>query len=457
MSDMHTPDMEPQPEPLKEPQPEAPLEAQFEPQPEARPEPQPDRPDLPLFDAPQVAPPEGASLLEPPSIPEIPGPPPRHGRKAVAAILAGLVLLSAGVGIGWSLSRHGSTVPTTGAKNSIQVVPQTSPSNTNPSATLDLQAIANLVDPAIVDINTVVDAIGGQVGSKAAGTGMVLTSTGEVLTNNHVIAGATSITVTVQGSGSSYSATVIGVDPVDDIALIQIQGVSGLPTVTLADSSSVTIGQSVVAIGNALGRGGTPAITAGAIASLDRTITVADDTGSPKQLAHLMQAEVQISPGDSGGALVNESGQVLGMITAAARSGGPERVSQVAYAIPVNTAVGIVNQIRSGQGSSNILLGERGFLGVAAQDLDSASAARLGLSITSGVLISGIVPGTPAAAAKIPSGAVITAIDGVKVSSVEELGKAIYLHEPGDKIQVSWIDTSGSHTATATLIAGPAV
>jgi S1-C subfamily serine protease len=453
MSDMDTPDMDPQPgaplAPDPEPQPEL--------QPEPQPEPQPFRPDIPLFEAQQDAPPEGASEMEPTSIPEIPAPPPRRGRKAVAALVAALVLLSAGVGIGWSLSRHDSNGSPTVTKHSIQVVPQTSPSNTSPGATLDLQAIANLVDPAIVDINTVVDAIGGQVGSKAAGTGLVLTSTGEVLTNNHVIAGATSINVTVQGSGSSYSATVIGVDPTDDVALIQIQGVSGLPTVTLADSSSVTVGQGIVAIGNALGRGGTPAITSGAVASLDRTITVADDNGNAKQLAHLIQAEVQISPGDSGGALVNESGQVVGMITAAARSGGPERVSQIAYAIPVNTAVGIVNQIRSGQGSSNILLGERGFLGVAAQDLDSATAAQLGLSLTSGVLISGILPGTPAAAAKIPSGAVITAVNGVKVSSVEELGRAIYLHKPGEKIQVSWIDTAGSHTATVTLIAGPAV
>ena len=160
-------------------------------------------------------------------------------RKAIAAVVAALLLLSAGVGLGWAFSRHGPTVRSTG-KVPIHVVPQVSPSNSSPGAALNLQAIATLVNPAIVDINTVVDAIGGQVGSKAAGTGMVLTSTGEVVTNNHVIAGATSITVTVQGSGS-YSATVIGVDPVDDVALIQVQGVSGLATVTLASDTVVEV------------------------------------------------------------------------------------------------------------------------------------------------------------------------------------------------------------------------
>lgn len=433
-----------------------------DPQPEQQGEPTAGLPEVPAPEAAQSPPLEGAGMPEPPGTPwpgipsipptpAIPEPPPRRGRKAIAAVVAALVLLSAGIGIGWELNRHHASVSTIGKRSPIQVVPQQSPANN-----FDAQAIADKVEPAIVDINTVVDAIGGQVGSKAAGTGMVLTSTGEVLTNNHVIAGATSITVTVQGLGA-HSATVIGVDPVDDVALIQVQGVSGLPTVTLADSSSVSIGQDVVAIGNALGRGGSPTVTSGTVASLDRTITVADDNGgNAKQLSHLIQAEVQISPGDSGGALVNGSAQVIGMITAAART-GLDRVSEIAYAIPANTAVGIANQIRSGESNSNILLGERGFLGVAAQDLDSATAAQLGLTPDSGVLISGIVPGTPAAAAKIPSGSVITAINGEKVSSVDELGQAIYSHKPGESIRVTWVDTTGTHTVSVTLIAGPAV
>jgi len=312
-----------------------------------------------------------------------------------------------------------------------------------------------MVEPGVVNITSVIGQVGdGLPRGQAAGTGMIVSPSGDVLTNNHVIAGATSISVTINGYSGNYAATVVGVDPTDDVALLHIQGVSGLSPVSFADSSSVTLGQRVVAIGNALGRGGTPTATEGVVSAVGRSITVSGDQGEAEHLTNLIQAQVQISPGDSGGPLVNGSGQVIGMITAGEGT-RTRSVSQVAFAIPVNTAVRIANEIQAGHESSQIIIGPTGFLGVQVQDLDAASAARLGAS--SGALVVGIVPGTPAASAGIPSDAVITAIDGEAIDSVDELGPAIYLHEPGDQIRVTWRDQSGLHTAPVTLIAGPAV
>jgi S1-C subfamily serine protease len=323
---------------------------------------------------------------------------------------------------------------------------------------LSAQAIARRVEPGVVDVNTLIDAFGGsRIGGQAAGTGMVITSNGEVLTNNHVIAGATSIRVTIAGRSGSFSATVIGADPKDDVALLQIQGVSGLRTVTLADSSGLKVGQRVVAIGNALGRGGTPSVTEGVISALNRSISAGTENSRTEDLTGLIQSNAPISPGDSGGPLVNGDGQVVGMITAASTADGSQRTSTVGFAISTNTALGIVNSIRSGHSSSAIILGQPGFLGVDVRPLDPATAAQLGLAGTSGVLVAGIIPGTPAERIGIPTNAVITAINGHPVGSPDALGPAIYTHRPGERIEVTWVDGNGTHTVGVALMAGPAV
>jgi S1-C subfamily serine protease len=373
-----------------------------------------------------------------------------RGRAAIAAIVAALVLLSAGIGIGLAINGHHNAA-LTATEAPLRPGPQTGSS----SGTLDLQSIANKVDPAIVDINTVIDAIAGQPATaRAAGTGMVVTASGEVLTNNHVIAGATSIRVTFQGRPGTYDATVIGADPTDDVALLQVGGVSGAPTVGLADSSSLSVGQKVAAIGNALGLGGTPRITAGTVSALNQTISVRGDTGRVEQLTNLIQTDAHISPGDSGGPLVNASGQVVGMITAGSRSQSQTEAA-LAFAIPVNDAVDIVNQIREGKASSKIILGQPGFLGVAVQGLDARTATQLGVS--SGALVIEVVPGTPAAHAGMQVGAVITSVGGRKIGTAGELGPAIYVHKPGERVEVVWVDASGVHSAVVSLIAGPAV
>jgi S1-C subfamily serine protease len=367
-------------------------------------------------------------------------------RIAAALVLAAVVAAAGGVGIGWSLAR---VVSSRTAQTQSQPIQAVNPSNA--SGSLNAGAIAAKVDPAIVDINTVTSS------GSAAGTGMILTSSGEVLTNNHVINGATSIRVNIQGRSGTYVADVVGVDPTVDVALLQIEGVSGLPTVTLAKSSSLKVGQPVVALGNALGAGGTPNETEGSITALDQTITASEGRGQSEQLTGLIQSDASISPGDSGGPLVNAAGEVVGMITAGETQGFRNANSTVGYAIPSDAALDVVNKIRSGQSSSEIIIGPVGFIGVQVRDLDSAAASQLGLNLSSGALVVGVQAGTPAAAAGITENSVITAVGGSTVTSIATLGAAIHTHKPGERIAVTWVNQSGTHTATLTLVAGPAI
>jgi S1-C subfamily serine protease len=314
--------------------------------------------------------------------------------------------------------------------------------------------IAAKVDPAVVDINTVFQSA--SASGTAAGTGIILTSTGEVLTNNHVVEGATSITVQVAGRAGTYTASVVGVDPTADVAVIQINGVSGLPTATLADSSTLQAGETVVAIGNAGGTGGTPSVTEGAIVALDQSIT-ASGGATAEQLTGMIQSDATIAPGDSGGPLVNSAGQVVGMITAG-QSTSRNGATQIGFAIPTDNALAVVNQIRAGQASSQVILGQVGYLGVSVTDLTPAVAAQLGLNVNSGALVVGVVTGSPADQAGMAQYGVITDVAGTSIGSTTDLGNVLHTYKPGDQVQVTWTDqASTSHTATITLTTGPAI
>jgi len=319
---------------------------------------------------------------------------------------------------------------------------------------LDLQAVTARVDPAVVDINTVFQSATGS--GQAAGTGIILTSSGEVLTNNHVVEGATSITVTVQGRSGSYQAAVLGVDPTADVALIQLDGAAGLPTATLADSSTATTGEAVAAIGNAGGVGGTPSVSSGLIVALDQSITAAGGA-APEHLTGMIESNATIAPGDSGGPLVNSAGQVIGMTTAG-QSSTRNGASAVGFAVPTNTALSVVNQIRAGQASSQVILGQVGYLGVSVTDLTPQIASRLGLNSTSGALVIGVAGGSPAELAGVGRYSVITNVAGTPITSTTDLGNALHAHQPGDQVDLTWLDASGaSHTASISLTTGPAI
>jgi S1-C subfamily serine protease len=371
-------------------------------------------------------------------------------RLATIGLAICLIGLLGGLAIGWGLAQS-HAIATTSTQSPIATVPQTTaPATGSPNVT----AIAAKVDPFVVDVNTVIASANGS--GAAAGTGIILTSTGEVLTNNHVVSGSTSITVTIQGRSGTYAAHVLGVDPTKDVALIQVDGVSGLPTATLADSSSLQVGQPVVAFGNALGQGGVPSVSQGAIVALDQSLTASDGTTS-EQLTGMIQMDASISPGDSGGPIVNSAGQVMGMITAG-QSAGRSTATTVGFAIPTNTALTVVNQVRSGQATAEVILGQVGYIGVQVTDLTPSNAAQLGLSTTSGALVTGVVAGSPAANAGIGRYAVITAAAGMSVDSSATLGTALHSHKPGEQVDVTWIDSAGSsHTASITLGTGPAI
>jgi S1-C subfamily serine protease len=405
--------------------------------------------------------------------------PPRRGIGApvIAAIAAGAIVLT-GLGVGWGYATSRVIHSFTSGAQTAQNAPQSHGSSSSSSSgssngssgnassglpaqsgqanqPIDVQAVTSRVSSAIVDINTVIASVNGRT-SEAAGTGMILTSNGEILTNNHVVEQSTSIKVTIPGHSNTYTATVVGVDPSADVALIKVQGVSGLPTVQLADSSTLTVGQQVVAMGNAGGQGGAPSVTQGSITALDQTITASNDNGSSEQLTGLIQSDATIQPGDSGGALANSAGQVIGMITAGEATGFRQSSTNVGYAITATTAASVVNEIRAGHASSTILIGPTGHLGIGVQDLNPYTASRLGLNVSSGALVTGVESGSPAEQIGITANSVITDIDGTTINSASNLTPAIQGHKPGDKIKVTWVDQSGTHTATATLVAGPA-
>jgi S1-C subfamily serine protease len=317
----------------------------------------------------------------------------------------------------------------------------------------NVSAIAGKVSPALVDINTSL----GYQGGRAAGTGIVLTSDGEILTNNHVIDGATKISVTDVGNGKTYAATVTGYDKSHDIAVLRLTNAHGLTTAKIGNSSKVSVGQPVVAVGNAGGTGGTPSSAGGSVIALHQTITASDEGGgSSEQLSNVIRINADVEPGDSGGSLVNTSGEVVGIDTAASSSltAQSSASGSQAFAIPIADATSIAAQIESGQASSSIHIGTTAFLGVttsAPSDNPYGSG-----SATSGAQVSGVLAGGAAAQAGLAAGDVITSVNGQPVDSAEALSAAIAAHHPGDKMTVAWTDTTGqSHSATVVLRSGP--
>jgi S1-C subfamily serine protease len=286
----------------------------------------------------------------------------------------------------------------------------------------------------------------------AAGTGMVLSSSGQVLTNNHVIRGATTLRIVVPGTGTSYTAKVVGYDVADDVAVLQAVGASNLKTVTTAASAKVAVGDAVTAVGNAGGSGSLTSST-GSVTGLQQSITVSDDQGGSERLTGLIETNAELQPGDSGGPLFNGAGKVIGMDTAASSSalfrGDAETQG---FAIPIAKALSIAHQIASGQASATVHVGTTAFLGIQVE-----SSIDAGGYTTGGAVISGVVPGGPAASAGLQPGDLITAIGGRSVSSPAAITKLVLAMKPGTKVTVAYTDEYGSAgSVRVTLGTGPA-
>ena len=368
------------------------------------------------------------------------GRPPRHG---LGFTVVAAIVLALAVTIGMVAARL--TAPGAATRSPLAqspgIVSQPVDSQTS---TADLTAAANKVVPGIVNIDTQL----GLQNGEGAGTGIVLTSDGEILTNNHVVEGATKISVTDLSNSRTYPATVVGYDRSDDLAVVRLSGASGLQTAPLGDSDRVAVGDAIVGLGNAGGTG-SPTAAAGQVTGLDRSITASDEAaGAAEKLTGLIQVAANIQPGDSGGPLINSAGQVVGVDTAASQGfrlgtmngqGGGQ-----GFAIPINKALAVAKQIRAGKSSSTVHIGQSAFLGVSVSDSNS------------GALVRNIVAGGPAEELGLAPGDVITGVDNTAVGSALELTDAMDQHHPGDTVTLKFIDQTGqTQSARAKLAQGP--
>jgi S1-C subfamily serine protease len=299
---------------------------------------------------------------------------------------------------------------------------------------------------------------------------MVLTSNGQVLTNNHVVEGATNIRVTDIGNGQTYRAGVVGYDRTHDIAVLQLKGASRLTTVTTGNSSRLAVGDQVLGIGNAGGVGGNPSVTKGAVTALGQSITATDrSAGTAEQLVGLIQVSANIQPGDSGGPLVDGAGQVVGIDTAASAQhqfvggggadlgNGGQATAPEGFAIPINQALSIAQQIESGSASSTVHIGSTAMLGVSVTAPGALGGiGGAGTIPASGAAVAHVLPSGPAAQAGLAAGDVITSVGGQTVDSATALANVMSQHHPGDSVSVTWLDQSQvQHTATVQLATGP--
>src|SRR5271163_4126193 len=430
--------------------------------------------------------------------------PPRPPRRRVGLLSYVLVALAAGaLGAGSvvalyhpasSSSPSASASPSSGALNPAPqpsgAIPQPS---TSPSTSAGEQAIVNKVTPGLVIINTTLQ----YNSEQAAATGMVINPDGLVLTNNHVIEDSTSITART-ANGHKYQAKVLGYDVTGDVALIQLQGASGLTTVPIGNSSTLKTGESVVGMGNAEGQNAIIPVT-GQVTALNQTITAGDEGGSvtSETLHNMIQTNADIVSGDSGGPLANTAGQVIGMDTAGNDGGFAVQQDSSGYAIPIDNALAVAQQIREGQASSTVVIGYPPFMGIYigqgsnsdpqaqaeqqnggngfggngfggnggnggngnqncyTSDQNLVAPANLA-NVNSGTLILGTICGGPAMAAGMTAGSVITAVNGQAIGSPDSLTGVVSKFKPGTTIKVSWVSPSGQHsTSSVKLTAGP--
>jgi len=466
-----------------QPPPSPPYQPMYPPAAATPPPPPPPPPTAPTAPDPASAPGYGAPGYGAPGYGAPPPIPPRsvdrHARAsrrrsltalAVACFLAfaGVLGYAIGADNGTSTTNAGSVFP------SQQQVPSRSSngssSGNGQNSAIDVNGIASKVSPSIVNFTSSLDQ------GEAAGTGILISSSGLVLTNNHVIASSNQLEAEIGGDGSQHPAKVLGYDIQSDVALVQIEGVSGLDAASLGNSSSVQIGDAIVAMGNAGGKGGAPSVVSGTVTGLDQQITASDQDGSDAETLHgLIQTNANIQPGDSGGPLVDASGNVIGMDAAASTGNGGFGFGggsqNEGYAIPIEDALAIGKQIEAGNGSDSIHVGAHaGILGVSVQsdttsngfgdpfggNGDVGGNSGQGSGSGNGAGVAGVQSGSGADKAGIQQGDTIVGIDGTTITSGSQLTHTMVRYGPGDSVKVQWVDSSGqTHSATIELGSGP--
>lgn len=395
-------------------------------------------------------------------------------RALLTYLLVAALSAVAGVGAALTVQRVTARAP-----GSVGTPRHAAADRLNSATVLNDEAVYHTVEPGVVDVSADLD----YLQETAKGTGFVIdAAAGLILTNNHVIDGAASVTVTPVSSGRSYPARVLGYDHADDLALLQVRGVPRLAAVRIGSSARAGVGTPVLAIGNEGGQGGSPTAAPGEISGLDRTIIASDQSaGLTETLYGMLQTSASIRPGDSGGPLAGADGRVIGIDTAA---GGSAVYS--GYAIPIDRAMPIARQIAAGRDGPRIQIGLPAFLGVLLPDSGSVNPRRQarqelhqtgavsgsGSGCTSGdttatpasiapagtgALVDGVLCGTPADQAGLFAGDVITSVAGQPVTSPRSLTALVSRYRPGSRVALAWLAPGGSlHTAVVTLAAGPA-
>lgn len=407
-------------------------------------EPPPSSPPLEPLPPPQPAPPEVPPLpLDGPPLAGSTPPPPgpglplspdrprgsRPGRAGTAAVLLAVALVGGGAGSALTLVLDGDD----------PAAPAAGPTTAGRSVALggeplDVAGVVAKAGPAVVSIH--VDVARGFGTATGAGTGVVLTADGEVLTNAHVVDGATTVRVTLAGESRARTADVVGTDPAADLALLRIPGAEGLPTAELGSSADVAVGDDVVAIGNALALRGGPTVTRGIVSALDRSLDTSAGT-----MTGLLQTDASISSGNSGGPLVDARGRVVGINTAVASSGRGSAAENIGFAIAVDRALPVVERLRGNAPSVRV-----GYLGVSTADPDDGSRGATVMTVESG---------SPADAAGLRAGDLITAVDGKAVDGAAALSSAVKANEPGDRVRLQVLRGAADMTLEATLTTQP--
>ena len=440
------------------------------------------------------------------SLPPMPPVPPRPPRRRIGLLsYLGVALAAGALGAGTAVALYhpAASSPAAAQPSSGAIAPAPLPSAVVPTpgsggsgTNTGLAGILNKVKPGLVIINTTLQ----YSSQQAAGTGMVINADGLVLTNNHVIENSTKISATVVSTDQTYQAKVVGYDVTGDIALLQLQNASGLHPVPIGDSGKVKLGATVVALGNAQGQSEiVPAV--GRVTGLNQTITASDQGGavSSETLHGMIETNANIVAGDSGGPLVDSAGRVIGIDTAGNNVSFAPQQSVAGFAIPINTALSVASQIAARHASSTITVGYPPFIGIyIAQGTNSDPQAQAAQQqqqnngvgnggfggfgdstgnggsqgcytsdaslpvpsaiapVSSGTLVIGTICNSPATAAGLTAGSVITSADGQTIGAPQSLGSFMARHRPGDTVSLTWVTPSGQRkTGTMTLTPGP--
>jgi putative serine protease PepD len=378
----------------------------------------------------------------PPAEPKTPG---RVRSWLPVALVAAVI--GAGVGAGVTALADNNNSNSSG--NAVIHESNAAPGAAVLSGNVTIPQLVNKVDHAVVSIDVKSN------NSEDQGTGMIITSDGEVITNNHVIelytqGGKTgSITVTEYGQTKPLPATLIGYDQSKDVALLKINNASSLSTVTFGNSAKAVVGDSVVAIGNALGlSAGTPTVTQGIVSALGRQVTAGGIGTQTETLMNMIQTDAAINSGNSGGPLIDTAGQVIGMNTAVAGTSSDGTSSQnIGFAIPAASIESLLPELQKGGQTGNA----GGYLGVDITTLTPALRQQYGFTPTSGAVILTVVAGSPAAKASLVQGDVIVNIDGKAITSSEDLQKQVQADKPGQTITITYYVGNSKRTTTATL------